>query len=233
VLILKLKPYYRKTSQKKKAGLVAQLLRELYLLNFMKFILGKKIKMSQVFTDDGTVIPVTLIEAGPCFVLNIKNKEKDRYEAVQVGYDKIEKNKKKKPEYRYIKEFRTKNSEELSSYKIGQEINASQFQKGEKVQITGISKGKGFQGGVKRWGFSGRNSTHGTKHENRTLGSVGASMPPRVMPGKKMPGRTGSERITIRNLEVIKIEPEKNLIAIKGAIPGRKGTLIEIVNKNS
>lgn len=193
----------------------------------MKFILGKKIKMSQMFAENGDIIPVTLIEAGPCFVLNIRNKEKNGYSAIQIGYEKL-KNQKSKKGYHYIKEFRLKNEQELSTFKEGQEINISQFKKGDKVQVSGTSKGKGFQGGVKRWGFSGRNSTHGTKHENRTLGSVGASQHARVMPHKKMPGRTGSEKIVIKNLEVVKIDSEKNLLAIKGAIPGRRGTLIEI-----
>jgi large subunit ribosomal protein L3 len=191
----------------------------------MKFILGTKIKMSQMFDEKGNVVPVTLIEAGPCKVLQIKTKEKDGYPAVQVGFQKktkkIKKNEKGK-EFKYLREF--KNGE----YKVGDEITVSIFQEGEKVKVSGISKGKGFQGGVKRWGFSGRGATHGVKHEHRTLGSVGMSFPERVIKGRKMPGRMGFERVTIKNLKIVKVDKENNLLVIKGAVPGRKGTLLEI-----
>jgi large subunit ribosomal protein L3 len=194
----------------------------------MKFILGKKIKMSQIFDKEGNAIPVTIVEAGPCYVTQLKTKEKDGYEAVQVGFEKmkerkITKSKQKKP-FRYLKEFR----DDPKNYQLGQEIKVSIFKEGDLVSVSGISKGKGFQGGVKRWGFSGRPATHGTKHEERTLGSVGASTPSRVIKGKKMPGRTGGERVTIKNLEIVKIEPEKNLLYIKGAVPGSRGSLLEI-----
>ncbi|HDM31778.1 MAG TPA: 50S ribosomal protein L3 [bacterium] len=198
----------------------------------MKFILGKKIRMTQIFDKEGNQIPVTLVLAGPCFVTQIKTKEKDGYCALQIGFEKLKKPKKskiKKP-FRYLREFRVED-EELKKFKVGQEINVSIFKEGEKVSVSGISKGKGFQGGVKRWGFSGRGASHGVKHEERTLGSVGASTPSRVLKGKKMPGRMGGERITVKNLEIVKVLPEKNLIAIKGALPGRKGTLLEIKTK--
>jgi len=194
----------------------------------MKFILGLKFGMSQIFDERGDQIPVTLIEAGPCEVTQIKTKEKDGYQAIQVGFKKIEKPKKiKKPQvqkpYRYLREF--KNGE----FKMGQKIDVSIFQVGDKVKVSGISKGKGFAGAVKRWGFKGRLSvTHGTKHELRTLGSVGSSFPERVVKGKKMPGRMGYARVTVRNLKVVKVDPQNNILAIKGAIPGRKGTLLEI-----
>ena len=184
--------------------------------------------MSQIFDERGDQIPVTLIEAGPCEVTQIKTKEKDGYQAIQVGFKKIEKPKKiKKPQvqkpYRYLREF--KNGE----FKMGQKIDVSIFQVGDKVKVSGISKGKGFAGAVKRWGFKGRLSvTHGTKHELRTLGSVGSSFPERVVKGKKMPGRMGYARVTVRNLKVVKVDPQNNILAIKGAIPGRKGTLLEI-----
>jgi len=190
--------------------------------------------MTQIFDKEGNQIPVTLVLAGPCVVTQIKTKEKDGYCAVQVGFEKLKKPKKskiKKP-YRYLKEFRV-DEEELKNFKEGQEISVSIFKEGEKVSVSGISKGKGFQGGVKRWGFSGRGASHGVKHEERTLGSVGASTPSRVLKGKKMPGRTGGERITVKNLEIVKVLPEKNLIAIKGALPGRKGTLLEIYTKKT
>lgn len=195
----------------------------------MKFILGEKLKMSQIFDKEGKPIPVTLIEAGPCQVLQIKTKEKDGYEAIQIGFKKIEKKKKikkpmvKKP-FKYLKEFK----DDISKYKVGQKIDVSIFKEGDTVKVSGISKGKGFAGAVKRWGFAGRPKTRGTKHEERTLGSVGATTPSRVIKGKKMPGRMGFKRVTIRNLKVVKVDPEKNLLAIKGAVPGPKGTLLEI-----
>jgi len=198
----------------------------------MKFILGLKLGMSQIFDEKGNQIPVTLIEAGPCEVTQIKTKEKDGYQAIQVGFKKIGKPKKiKKPQakkpYRYLREF--KNGE----FKVGDRIDASIFQEGEKVKVSGISKGKGFAGAVKRWGFKGRLSvSHGTKHELRTLGSVGMSIPERVVKGKKMPGRMGWIRVTVSNLKVAKVDPENNLLAVEGAVPGRKGTLLEISNSS-
>jgi large subunit ribosomal protein L3 len=197
----------------------------------MKFILGKKIGMSQIF-EEGNQIPVTLIEAGPCQVLQIKTKEKDGYTAVQVGFEKIEKEKKikkplqKKP-FKYLREFRLDESE-IKNYELGKKIDVTIFKEGDLISVSGISKGKGFAGGIKRWGFHGRPATHGTKHEERTLGSTGASTPAHVVRGRKMPGRAGGERVTIKNLKIVKIAPENNLIAVKGAVPGRKGTLLEI-----
>ncbi|MCD6233373.1 50S ribosomal protein L3 [bacterium] len=209
----------------------------------MKFILGKKIGMSQIFKE-GKIIPVTLIEAGPCFVTQIKeekgiqessNKGKgkgnDGYNAVQVGFERLEGKKVKRTQkgkpFKHLREFRTK---EIENYKVGQKIDLSVFKEGEKVKVSGISKGKGFQGAVKRWGFSGRNATHGVKHEHRTLGSVGSSFPERVLKGKKMPGRMGYRRVTVKNLEIVKIDQESNIIALKGAVPGRRGMLLEISN---
>ncbi len=207
----------------------------------MPFILGKKIEMTQIWKDN-KVMPVTLIQAGSCIVTQIKNKEKDGYDAVQFGFDKklsftpagvrkgkakyIKKTEKGK-EYRYLREFRGFKFP-VSDFKVGDEIDASVFQEGDIVKVSGISKGKGFQGAVKRWGFHGRNATHGVKHEHRTVGSVGSTEAARVFPGKKMPGRMGADRVTLRNLTVAKVDKENNIIAIKGAIPGRRGTLIEI-----
>ena len=199
----------------------------------MKFILGKKIGMSQIFDKDGNQIPVTLIEAGPCFVTQLKTKEKDGYEAVQIGFEKIEKEKKikktmKGKEFKYLREFRP---ESVENYKLGEKIDVSIFQEGEKVKISGISKGKGFQGAVKRWGFKGKlSATHGTKHEHRTLGSVGTSFPQRVIKGRKMPGHMGQARITIRNLKIVKVDPENNLLVLKGSTPGPKGAVLEIIS---
>ena len=199
-----------------------------------KFILGKKIEMSQIFSKDGKVIPITLIEAGPCFVTQIKGKKKDGYEAVQIGFKK--KNKVKKSEkgkgFSYLKEFRSKELEtEDQKLKVGDKIDVSIFEENDIVKISGISKGKGFQGAVKRWGFSGMGASHGVKHEHRTLGSVGSTDAARVFKGKKMPGRMGGERITQRNLKIAKIDLESNLIAVKGTVPGRRGTLLEIINR--
>lgn len=185
--------------------------------------------MSQTFDSEGNVLPVTLVLAGPCQITQIKTKDKDGYEAIQIGFQKIIKEKKvKKPQakkpFKYLREFRNN----IGKFQIDQEINASLFQEGDRVAITGISKGKGFQGGVKRWSFAGRHSTRGTKHEERTIGSVGSRFPQRVRRGKKMPGRMGSDRTTVRNLKVVKVDKDNNLLAIGGAVPGRKGTLLEI-----
>ena len=207
----------------------------------MKFILGQKLGMSQIFDERGNQIPVTLIEAGPCEVTQIKTKEprsiakgelrgkKDGYDAIQIGFIKLKEKKIKKTQkgkpFRYLREFKG----DISKYKVADIIDASIFQEGDKVKISGISKGKGFAGAVKRWGFKGRlSATHGTKHELRTLGSIGSSYPERVVKGKKMPGRMGGERVTVRNLKIAKVDKEKNLLAVKGAVPGRKGTLLEI-----
>jgi large subunit ribosomal protein L3 len=199
-----------------------------FQLNDMKFIVGKKTEMSQMFDEKGKVVPVTLIEAGPCFVAQIKTKEKDKYEAVQIGFEKlkpkkVKKAKKKKP-HRYLREFKG----DILKYKVGDKIDVSVFKEGDKVNISGISKGKGFAGIIKRWGFKRKPATHGTKHEERAVGSVGSRFPQRVIKGRKMPGRMGAERITVKNLEVVKIDPKNNLLAVKGAVPGRRGTLLEI-----
>jgi len=196
----------------------------------MKFILGKKLGMSQIFDSNGKVIPVTLIEAGPCYVTQIKIKDKDKYEAIQIGYlektKKIKKTEQKKP-FKYLREFKG----DLGQYQVGDKIDVSIFQEGERVKISGISKGKGFQGAVKRWGFAGRGSSHGVKHEHRTIGSVGCRFPQRVVKGRKMPGRMGSERVTISNLQIVKIDKQNNLLAVKGAVPGNRGSLLEIKGK--
>ena len=175
--------------------------------------------MSQIFDEQGKVIPVTLINAGPCQVTQIKTKEKDGYSATQIGFEK----QKKRKEPRFLKEFLFN-----KDIKQGDIIDVSIFSPGDKVKVSGISKGKGFQGAIKRLGFSGRNASHGVKHEQRTLGSIGMTGPGRVMKGKKMPGRMGFERTTVKNLEIIKIDKENNTLAVKGAVPGRKGTLLEI-----
>jgi len=195
-----------------------------------KFILGQKLEMSQIFNKEGEVIPVTLLKVGPCKVLQIKKKDsdKDGYNAVQIGFKELKPKKVKKPlsqkPFQFIREFR----EDISEYKTGDQIDISIFNEGEKVKISGISKGKGFQGVVKRWGFKGKGGSHGVKHEARKGGSIGSRYPQRVLKGRKMAGRMGSERITVKNLKIVKIDKENNMIAVKGAVPGRRGTLIEI-----
>lgn len=197
----------------------------------MKFILGKKIQMSQIFDEKGNVVPLTLISAGPCFVTQIKG-QKDKYQAIQIGFEelkkkKITKTKKKKP-YKHLKEFKYLETKEEKELKVGDKIDVSIFEKGDKVKISGISKGKGFAGMIKRHGAKRKPASHGTKHEERALGSVGPSFPERVIKGRKMPGRMGFERITVKNLEVVNVDKKNNLLAVKGAVPGRRGTLLEI-----
>jgi len=193
----------------------------------MKFILGRKLNMSQVFDDKGDRTPVTLIEAGPCFITQIKTKESDGYASVQIGFEKIKENKtgksKMKKPFKCLREFRIKDSE----YKEGDKIDVSIFKQGDLLDVSGISKGKGFAGGMKKWGFAGGPASHGSKH-HRGVGSTGSRYPQRVIKGRKMPGRMGSERKTIKNLQVIKIDLENNLLAVKGSLPGRRGTLLEV-----
>ena len=182
-----------------------------------------------MFDKNGKMTPVTLIVAGPCYVLQKMSIEKEGYQALQVGFQKIEKKNKigksmKGKEYKYIKECRG-NEDALN---VGDEVNVSIFQEGQKVRVSGISKGKGFQGGVKRHGMHGRDSTHGVKHEARTIGSVGTRFPQHVRKGRKMPGRMGSENITVKNLKIMKVDKENNLLVVKGAVPGTNRTLLEI-----
>lgn len=196
----------------------------------MKFILGLKIGMTQIFDERGNVVPVTLIEAGPCQVTQAKKKDKNGYAAIQIGFQKLKEGKVKKTQkqkpFRYLKEFR--GDIDVSKYKVGETIDVSIFKEGDLVKISGLSKGKGFAGVVKRWGFAGRPTTHGTKHEVRTPGAIGSATPHRVLKGKKMPGRMGFKRVTIKNLKVARVDPESNILAIKGAVPGPRGVLLEI-----
>jgi len=200
----------------------------------MKFILGRKIEMSQIFKGD-KVIPVTKVQAGPCLVTQIKTLEKDNYEAVQLGFAKKRRNTKplighlkkasaEKEYNRYLREFRI----EKSDLKVGDKIKVDIFQPGDKIKVIGISKGKGFQGVVRRHGFHGASATHGTKDQERMPGSIGATGPERVFKGKKMPGRMGGKQITVKILEVIEIIPEENLLLVKGAVPGARNSLLEI-----
>lgn len=189
--------------------------------------------MTQIFQEE-KVVPVTLVQAGPCRVTQVKTTEKDGYEAIQLGFEEITKKKnitksKQKKPFVYVREFRAASDKSTASQgEMGQVIDASVFQEGDMVQVSGISKGKGFQGAVKRHGFHGRPSTHGTKHEERTIGSVGTSFPERVVKGRRMPGRMGGDRVTVKNLKIAKVDAEHNILALRGAIPGRAGTLLEI-----
>lgn len=201
----------------------------------MKFILGKKLGMSQFFDKEGKVVPVSLIEAGPCFVQQIKNIEKDGYEAIQIGFlrksqkEKTSRKKKNSKKFIHLKEFRIVGDEK--EYKVGDKINAAIFKEGDIVKISAVSKSKGFQGVVKRWGFHGASKTHGTKHMLRAPGSIGSTGPEKVFKGKKMAGRMGGERITVKNLTIVKVDEENNLLAVRGALPGNRRTLVEITKQ--
>ncbi len=192
----------------------------------MQFILGEKQGMSQYFDQQGNVIPVTVIEAGPCFVTQVKKKEKDNYQAVQVGFKKN--HKKNQKSYKYLTEFLVSSS----TSKQGDKITADIFKKGDQIKVSGTSKGKGFQGVVKRHGFSGGPASHGHRHVLRTPGSIGSAYPQRVVKGKKMPGHTGNKKLTISGLKIVKVDPKNNIIAIKGSVPGPNGRLVKIVGNN-
>ncbi len=198
-------------------------------------ILGKKIGMTQIFTEKGLAIPVTVIEAGPCIVVQKKTLANDGYAAIQIGFgEKRERlfNKPKKGHFtkagvrplRYLREVRVEDPE---AFQVGQEIKADIFAQGEKVDVVGTSKGKGFAGGIKRHGYHCGPMTHGSKYHRRP-GSLGAKGPARVFKGRKLPGHLGTDRVTVKNLEIIKVDTDRNLIAVKGAIPGSKGGLIMV-----
>ena len=200
----------------------------------MKAILGKKLKMSQVFDKSGKPIPVTIIEVGPNYITAIKTKERDGYNSIQIGYGKDKKIKKPQEgiikklkindKLKFYKEFKTENTENIS---LGDKINVSIFNEGEKVKVSGISKGKGFQGVIKRWGFHRGPETHGSDHHRHT-GSIGSMFPQRVVKGRKMPGNMGRDKTTIYGLKIIKVIPETNIIMLKGAVPGPNKALVSI-----
>lgn len=185
----------------------------------MKFILAKKLEMSQVYQKDGTVIPVTLLEAGPCEVTAIKTPEKDGYAAVQVGFGARRKS------FRFLREFRVSDT---GNFERGTKLEAALFAPGETVTVVGTSKGLGFQGVVKRHGFHGSPKSHGHKDQLRMPGSIGSKRQGPVEKGKRMAGRMGGERVTVKNLLVMQVDQEKNRLAVKGAVPGARGSLVLI-----
>lgn len=201
-----------------------------------KAIIGRKIGMTQIFNEEGHLIPVTVIGAGPCKVLQIKTKEIDSYEAVQLGFEEVKEKKVNKPMKGHfdkfnagylgvIKEFRL---DDIQGFEIGQEVKADVFSPGDKIDVTGTSKGKGYAGVIKRHNQSRGPMKHGSKY-HRSPGSMGgSSSPSRVRKGKNLPGHMGNERVTVQNLEVVKVDVERNLLLVKGAVPGIRGSLITI-----
>lgn len=202
-----------------------------------KGIIGKKLGMTQIFLEDGSVVPVTVIEAGPCTVAQKKTVENDGYDAVQLAFGEVKEKHMTKAEIghfkkagveakKHLKEFRLENASEMN---VGDVVSADTFTAGEKVDITGITKGHGYSGAVKRWGNHILRMTHGTGPIHRQVGSMGAnSSPSRVFKNKKMAGQYGNEKVTVLNLAVVKIDAEKNIIAVKGAVPGTKGGIVFI-----
>ena len=203
-----------------------------------KGIIGKKLGMSQIFDEKGNVIPVTVIEAGPCTVVQKKTAEKDGYDAVQLGFADVSDKHVTKPEAghfkkagvcvkRHLKEFRLEGAAEMN---VGDVVAADTFAAGEKVDITGITKGRGYTGAIKRWNLHMLGKTHGIGPIHRQSGSMGVIDPARIFKNKKMAGQYGNEQVTILNLEIVKVDAEKNLIAVKGAIPGAKNGIVFIRN---
>ncbi len=204
-----------------------------------KAILGKKIGMTQLFNEDGLAIPVTVIEAGPCTVVQKKTVEKDGYSAVKIGYGAVSEKRLNKPlkgEFsklklapkKYLREVKL---DDFDKFEIGQEIKVEDmFQAGDRVDVSGVSKGKGFQGTIKRYGQKGGAETHGSMYHRR-VGSMGPNTSPgRVFKGKKLPGHMGVDNITVQNLDIVRVDGERNLLIVKGAVPGAKGSLLVIKN---
>ena len=202
----------------------------------MKGIIGKKLGMTQIFTEDGTLIPVTVVQAGPCIVTQKKLQDVDGYSAVQVGFESVEAARANKPllghctksghgVFRHLKELKLSNAAELN---LGDSLTVEQFLPGDYVDVTGTSIGKGFQGVIKRWNFKGGRASHGSRF-HRAPGSIGASATPsRVFKNKKMPGQMGNEKVTIQGLQIVRVDSAENLLLIKGAVPGHKNNIVII-----
>ncbi len=204
----------------------------------MKFILAKKLHMTQLFADNGEVFPATVLQSGPLTVTQVKGKEKDGYEAVQIGFGTRKEKRvgkavaghtngegKKLGTFAHLKEFKLSEGETKA---VGDKIDVSVFAPGDKIEVAAISKGKGFQGVVKRHGFGGGPRSHGQKHSEREPGSIGGGLRNKVPKGMRMAGRMGGDRVTVKNLMVLKIDAENNQIVVSGAVPGRRGTLVEV-----
>lgn len=203
----------------------------------MKFILGTKDGMTQVFDADGVCHAATVLKVTPLTITQVKNAEKDGYDAVQVAAVEQKIERKNKAElghaggaYKHVKEFRTRKNfdETLGGMEKGASIDVSVFEAGDKIVVSAISKGKGFQGVVKRHGFHGGPASHGQKHSHREPGSIGATGPARVFKGMRMAGRMGSDKVTVKNLKVLQVNKDENILLVSGAVPGRKGTLVEV-----
>lgn len=200
-------------------------------------LLGKKVGMTRIFLNDGRITPVTVVQAGPCPIMQIKNKENDGYEALQIAYDQVPEKKINQPEkghqkraeqgwYKTLREFKVDDSQE---YEVGQELKVDLFQIGDKVKVQGKSKGRGFAGVMKRWNFRGSPSSHGHHKVHRKTGAVGqCADPARVFKGKKMPGRMGNKKLTVTDLEILDIRNEDNVILLRGTVPGPKNAPIMI-----
>ncbi|MFK4763307.1 MULTISPECIES: 50S ribosomal protein L3 [Desulfobaculum] len=200
-------------------------------------IMGRKLGMTRIFGDDGTAIPVTVVAAGPCPILQTKDDATDRYAALQIGFEEVDEKKANKPTkghmakanrgcYRHLKEVRV---DSIEGYELGQDLTVSMFEPGEKVKISGTSKGKGFQGPMKRWNFRGLAATHGVEKVHRSPGGIGqCAWPGRVFKGKKMAGQMGNRKVTCTNVEVLDVRPEDNLLILKGQVPGPKNGLVMV-----
>lgn len=205
----------------------------------MKGMIGKKVGMTQIFDEDGRVIPVTVIEAGPCYVTQVRNADRDGYVAVQLGYGETKPSRLTKgqlghlqknnlPALKHLREFRVKGDGAVE-VEEGAEIKVDVFEKGERVDVIGISKGRGFAGTIKRHNFNRQPKTHGQSDRERAPGSIGmCAAPGRTLKGTRMGGRMGNDRVTIQNLEVVVIDPAKNLLAVRGSVPGSKGGIVMI-----
>jgi len=192
--------------------------------------------MTQIFDDQGNTVPVTVIHAGPCIVVGIRTRERDGHAAVQVGFEGLPERKVRKPikgifakaklaPQKVVREFRIGKGE---TYTIGQELTVSAFAGGDRVDVVGTSKGRGFSGGMKRHGFSGQRDSHGVSLMHRAVGSLGISQVARVWPGKRMPGRYGGDRVSVKGLRVVKVDPAEGLMLVEGAVPGPRGSLVMV-----